>query len=244
MTATVRSLPRPATRPDLDTSQYPLRYVEFWQMRGQKYNPQKRVDRGRKQLKELKESVAQYGIVDAPVLTSDLEIVDGHRRRAVGTDLALGGCMCRIAPFDSKDPRADLLYQVLNTAEVMPGRQKLEVVAKGGPGSKEIVATWAQIKKSLGDEGPYIEMFAEHGYVGQLWKNCTRVADLLFNNGILKDRPARESFVHRAVMKWQCTGEHRQEACKIYCTKIGKGIPGYKVQSLWKAIETGANVEV
>jgi len=242
--AVVRTIPEVPSRPDLDTTTYATKFVEFWRMRGQKYNPQKRVDHNRAQLKELKASVAEFGFVDAPVLTSDFEIIDGHRRREVGTELGKVGTVCRIAPFDSTDPRADLLYQLLNTAEVMPTRQKLEVVAKGGPGSKKTVALWKEIQKSLGADGFYIDLFAKHGYVGQLWSNCLRVADLVFNNGLVKDRGSREALIHRTVMKWQCTGDKRQEALKIYCTKISKAAPGFKLQTLWKAIESGADIEV
>ena len=79
--AVVRTIPEVPSRPDLDTTTYATKFVEFWRMRGQKYNPQKRVDHNRAQLKELKASVAEFGFVDAPVLTSDFEIIDGHRRR-------------------------------------------------------------------------------------------------------------------------------------------------------------------
>lgn len=243
-TAQVRDLPAVHPRIDLDTSTYEVRFVEFWRMRGQKYNPAKRVDHNRKPFKDLKGSVAEFGFVDPPVLTSDLEIVDGHRRREVGTELGMLGTKCRIAPFESNDPRSDLLYQLLNEQEVMPTRQKLEVVAKGGPGSDATKSRWKSITRSLGETGYYIDLFRQHGYVGQLWSNCQRVADLVFNNKIVLDRGAREALVHRTVMKWQCTGKKRQEALKIYCTKISKGVPGYNVRALWRAIDKGEDIEV
>jgi hypothetical protein len=241
----VKTLPAVTQDPEMDTSTYESRFVEFHRMRGQSYNPAPRIDHNRTKYKELKRSIAEHGIVQPPVLTSDLVRLDGHRRCEAGTDLGMLGTVCKIAPFDSSDSRAPLLYKLLNTIEVMPGRQKMAVLGKGGPElAPGMGAQWKAITKSLGTEGYYIGLFGARGYVPQLWSNCKAVAELVFNNSIEKDRGAREPMVHRAVMKWQCHDEGlgRQAALKRYCTKVRNGASGYTAKALWKAIQTDQDI--
>jgi hypothetical protein len=245
--ATSRTLSRPNVNSDLDTSTFDQKFVEFWRMRGQSFNPAPRIDHNKPKYKQLRKSIAENGIVNPLVLTSDLVKIDGHRRSEAGTDLGMLGTTCLIAPFDSKDERAPLLYQLLNTTEVMPGRQQMEAIAKGGPELTPGLANqWKAITKSLGSDGYYIDLFKSHGFVKQLWDNCKSVATLVFNNDVVKGtRASKEAFVHRAVMKWQCHAEglQRQAALKRYCTKARHGTPGYNARALWKAIEGDENIE-
>jgi hypothetical protein len=213
-------------------------------MRGQKYNPPERVNPLNPKFKKMKKSVQTHGIVQPLVLTSDFEKVDGHVRSAVGTSLGLLGAKCHIAPFDSNDPRADLLYKLINEKIEMPIRQKMYVRANGGLGDELVNNLWDDATRSLGTAGYYFDLWKAHKFVPQLWKNCKAVANLVFNNGIVRDRKAREDHVHRTVMKWQCTGVERQQALKIYCTKIKKGYASYTPRKLWSSIESGEDIEV
>lgn len=248
MKVVVTTLPAPAYREDLDTSTYKKVYVEFWRMRGKKYNPQRRVERGRTKFKDLMESIRTYGIVDPPVLTSDYEKIDGHRRTEAGAELGLAGCICLIAPFDSDDPRSDELYKILNTIEVMPGRQQWEVMAKGGPElTRGLKTKWAKVTAILGDDpksAPYLKMFADRGYVPQYWNNAQSTSDLWFNNGLVKDKGAREGLTIRRIMQWECAenGEGRQSSLKRYLSAIKAGKPGFTAKKLKAAIENDENI--
>jgi hypothetical protein len=245
--AAVRTLPQTQHDNTLDTATYPRRYVEFWRMMGQKYNPKDRTSKRRQQNKELRASIKDHGIIQPLVLTSDYEKIDGHVRSDIGQELGLAGANCLIAPFDSSDPRADLLYKLINQRVVMTPAQKLEAHAKGAIAANATTAAdWRDAVKMLGDSGTdtghYLELFRSHGYKPQLLKNCRAVAVLVFNNGILEDRKARESFVWRKVMQWQCQG-NRQGDLKIYCTKAGNGKPGFTARKLWNAIEKNQDIE-
>lgn len=243
--ASVRSLPAIEISSALDTSTFDRKFVEFWRMIGQKYNPSSRTKKSRQEYKELRASIKEHGITQPLVLTSDYEKIDGHVRSAIGVELGISGTNCLIAPFDSSDPRADLLYKLLNQRVKMTPAQKLEIHAKGGLASNGVTSSfWRDAKKNLGETGYHMDLFRQHGFKPQLLRNCGSVAGLVFNNSILTDRSARESYVWRKVMQWQCTGEDRQEALKKYCTKISKGAIGFSAKKLWKAIEAGTNIEV
>lgn len=154
------------------------------------------------------------------------------------------GTICLIAPFDSEDPRADQLYFLINQRVPMTPSQKIQVVAGGGLGNATITRIYREGVKSLGAEGYYYNLWKEHRFVPQMWNNCKKTADLVFNNGLVRDRPAREALVHRAVMKWQCTGEKRQQSLKDYHTSISKGKSGATVKKLWNAIEKGEDLQL
>lgn len=238
----VKTIPQVISDPTLDTSTYPTRFVEFWQMRDKHANPKDRVNPTREARKVLKESIQAHGITQPLVLTSDLVKMDGHVRSSIGPELGIRGAQCLIAPFDSKDPRAELLYGILNTRVAMTIAQRTEAAFGGAlPEDKQAQRVKRDAIKFFGETGFHISLFKNNGYSPQLLNNCRAVANFVFNNSLLKDRDARETYVYRKVLQWQCVG-NRQRSVIEYCARIKKGFSGYTHKKLWAAIE--ANEEL
>jgi len=227
---------------DLDISTYPTRFVEFWRMRDKQANPKDRVNPSREARKILKESIKKHGITQPLVLTSDLVRLDGHVRSSIGSELGMVGATCHIAPFDSKDPRAELLYGILNTRVAMTSAQRTEAAFGGAlPEDKAAQKIKKDAIKWFGAEGFHLELFKTNGYSPQLLSNCRQVSNLVFGNSLLDNRKDREAFVYRTVLKWQCVG-NRQRSIIEYCARMRKGFAGYTAKRLWAAIKDGEDL--
>jgi hypothetical protein len=66
----------------------------------------------------LAESIKEYGLRESLVLTSDLYLLSGHRRRVAASLAGLQSVPCQIEDFDAHDPRVPILLATYNRQRV------------------------------------------------------------------------------------------------------------------------------
>lgn len=137
------------TEDDEDIGQRPNRIcqVVLAEISKADFNPASRTSP--KKLKGLIASIkaADYFVINAVHLTSDLHIIDGHRRVAACLSLGMTKIPALVYSFDSQSPHFAALYTRINsTAQPFGPKEKFEVAARGG---KAFSASDAKIAEEM-----------------------------------------------------------------------------------------------
>ena len=124
--------------------------IKISELKQAAHNPASRVKSGN--LTKLKESVSEYGLINPIKITSDGEIIDGHRRVAVFQKLGIIEIAATVENADREEN--DKIFTTLNTTS-RPNKNKdwLEIGMKSGYLQEEQLVLMNELKFLIGDNG-------------------------------------------------------------------------------------------
>ena len=70
------------------------------------YNPRKKLKKGDKEYKKIRDSIEEFGFADPLVVNADMTIIGGHQRLTVAMDLGYTEVPCAIVDIDKTREKA------------------------------------------------------------------------------------------------------------------------------------------
>lgn len=126
-----------------------LKDIAVNKIKSASYNPSWRSTHN---LKGLTESIKKFGIIEPLVLTTDLNLIDGHRRLAVAKLLKIKTVPCVLRNGASEEIK-DMLFLHVNQHSIkISGADQVEIYKKGGKIEQKYLDPLTKLQSIVGNE--------------------------------------------------------------------------------------------